>query len=239
MRTEAVFLDLDATLLDYPSAAWSASVHAVCAALPLQAGVDRDRLGRAYTEVSTRHFLAAEQTREPPADGHAIWRELWHEALAESGCDDDGLAERAVTSYEAERAARYRLYDDVLPTLAELRRRVSALVLITNGPGTTQRHKVDATGLDTLLDAVIISGEAGVSKPDPGIFALASRAAGVPLAAAWHVGDSLASDVAGAANASLGAGVWLNRTGAALPDDAPRPDHQIVSLAELPALLDR
>src|ERR1700722_6005474 len=96
MRTEAVFLDLDATLLDYPSAAWSASVHAVCAALPLPAGVDRDRLGRAYTEVSTRHFLAAEQTREPPADGHAIWRELWHEALAESGCDDDGVAERAV-----------------------------------------------------------------------------------------------------------------------------------------------
>jgi putative hydrolase of the HAD superfamily len=239
MRTEAVFLDLDATLLDYPSAAWSASVHAVCAALPLPAGVDRDRLGRAYTEVSTRHFLAAEQTREPPADGHAIWRELWHEALAESGCDDDGLAERAVTSYEAERAARYRLYDDVLPTLAELRRRVGALVLITNGPGTTQRHKVDATGLDTLLDAVIISGEAGVSKPDPGIFALAGRAAGVPLAAAWHVGDSLASDVAGAANASLGAGIWLNRTGAALPDDAPHPDHQIVSLAELPALLDR
>jgi putative hydrolase of the HAD superfamily len=239
MRTEAVFLDLDATLLDYPGAAWSASVHAVCAALPLPADVDRDRLGRIYTEVSTRHFLIAEQTHEAPADGHAIWRDLWQETLAESGCDADGLAEQAVTTYEAERAARYRLYDDVLPTLAELRRRVGALVLITNGPGTTQRHKVDATGLDTLLDAVIISGEAGVSKPDPGIFALAGRAAGVPLAAAWHVGDSLASDVAGAANASLGAGVWLNRTGAALPDDAPHPDHQIVSLAELPALLDR
>jgi putative hydrolase of the HAD superfamily len=238
MRTEAVFLDLDATLLDFPSAAWAASVRAVCAGLPLPAGVDRDRLGRIYAEVSTRHFLAAEQTRDAPADGHAIWRELWHEALAASGADGNGLADRAVFAYADERAARYRLYADVLPAVTELRRRVSALVLITNGPGTTQRHKVDATGLDSVLDAVIISGEAGVSKPDPGIFELAARAVGVTPAAAWHVGDSLVSDVAGAANARLGAGVWLNRTGAARPDDAPRPDHEIVSLAELPALLD-
>jgi putative hydrolase of the HAD superfamily len=238
MRAQAVFLDLDATLLDYDGAAWAGSVRAVCARLPLPAGVDRDRLGQIYTEVSTRHFLAAEQTREAPADGHAIWRELWREALAECGCADDALAEQAVTDYEAERAAGYRLYADVRPALAELRERVGALVLITNGPGTTQRHKVVAMGLDSLLDAVIISGEEGVSKPDPGIFELAGRAADVPLAAAWHVGDSLVSDVAGAANARLGAGVWLNRSGATRPDDAPRPDHEIRTLRELPALLD-
>ncbi len=65
-----------------------------------------------------------------------------------------------------------------------------------------------------------------MSKPDPGIFEIAARAAGVPLAAAWHVGDSLAADVAGAANAHLGAGVWLNRPGAPLADGA-RPDHEI------------
>jgi len=238
MVTQAVFLDLDATLLDFDMAAWTEALRAVCARLALPAGVDRDRLGEVYAEASTRHFLAAEETHAAPADGHAIWRELWRDALAACGCDDDALAEQAVTSYEIERAARYRLYADVLPTVAELRRRVSALVLITNGPGTTQRHKVAATGLADLLDAVIISGEVGVSKPDAGVFEIAARAAGVPLAAAWHVGDSLANDVAGAANARLGAGVWLNRTGAARPADAPRPDHEIGSLHELPALLD-
>ena len=239
MRTQAVFLDLDATLLDYPRPAWEESVRAVAAGLPLPDGVDRERLALVYTEVSTRHFLAAEQTGEAPADGHGIWRELWREALAEFGCGDDGLAELAVTTYEIARAAGYRLYADVLPTLAELRQRVSALVLITNGPGTTQRHKADALGLDALLDAVIVSGEVGVSKPDPGIFEIAGRAAGVPLAAAWHVGDSLASDVAGAANARLGAGVWLNRSGATRPDGAPRPDYEIGSLRDLSGLLDR
>lgn len=237
MRTQAVFLDLDATLLEFDRAAWDESVRAVCAGLPLPAGVDRDRLSRVYTEVSTRHFLAAERTGDAPADGHAIWRELWFEAL--EACGGDGaLAEEAIAAYETERAARYRLYDDVLPTLDQLRQRVRALVLITNGPGTTQRHKAVATGLAGLLDAVIVSGEAGVSKPDPRIFELAGQAVGVPLAAAWHVGDSLTSDVAGAANARLGAGVWLNRSGAARPDGV-RPDYEIASLRELPDLLDR
>jgi FMN phosphatase YigB (HAD superfamily) len=68
----------------------------------------------------------------------------------------------------------------------------------------------------------------------------------VPLAAAWHVGDSLASDVAGARMAGLGAGVWLNRNDAGRParqDADPatsadaRPDYEITSLSELPALL--
>lgn len=60
----------------------------------------------------------------------------------------------------------------------------------------------------------------------------------MPLGSAWHVGDSLTSDIAGASNAGLGAAVWLNRTGAVLADGV-RPDYEIALLTELPALLDR
>jgi FMN phosphatase YigB (HAD superfamily) len=85
---------------------------------------------------------------------------------------------------------------------------------------------------------MIISGEAGVAKPDPAIFALAAEAAGVPLDAAWHVGDSLTSDIAGARNARVGAGVWLHRAGTDPPDpNAAPPDYEITSLLELPGLL--
>jgi putative hydrolase of the HAD superfamily len=240
MRPQAIFLDLDGTMLDFDRAAWDDSVRAVIADLGGSvAGIDPARLAGVYAEISTRHFRAAEAAGDAPADGHAIWAELWRETLAECGHRaDDALVAQAVAAYERERGARYRLFADVLPALRRLREQVSALVLITNGPGSTQRHKADATGLAGLFDAVIISGEAGVSKPDPAIFRLAAAAAGMPLSAAWHVGDSLTSDVAGAVGSGLGAGVWLNRTAAALPPDLRhRPDYEIASLGELPGLL--
>jgi putative hydrolase of the HAD superfamily len=242
MQVRAIFLDLDGTLLNYDAAAWAGSVRAVCSALQQAdggAGLDADALFATYTEISSAYFRAAEAKHEHQADGHAIWRELWRQALAECGCDGGAMTDTAVAAYEADRALRYELFADVLPTLAQLREHVTSLVLITNGAGSTQRHKAEATGLTSLLDAVIISGEAGAAKPDAAIFMLAASAAGVPPEAAWHVGDNLAADVAGARNAGLGAGVWLNRPAAAHPGDdvAPRPHYEITTLTELPALL--
>jgi putative hydrolase of the HAD superfamily len=242
LQVQAIFLDLDATLLNYDNAAWAATVRAVCSALRQAdhgADLDAEALFATYTRISSAYFLNADTSPERHADGHAIWRELWRQALAGCGRDDGATADAAVAAYEADRAVRYELFGDVLPTLAHLRERVTSLVLITNGPGSTQRHKAEATGLTSLLDAVIISGETGVAKPDPAIFMLAARAAGVPPEAAWHVGDSLTSDVAGARNAGLGAGVWLNRAAASHPGTrvAPQPHYEIASLTELPGLL--
>ncbi|MGH7292500.1 MAG: HAD hydrolase-like protein, partial [Myxococcota bacterium] len=53
---------------------------------------------------------------------------------------------------------------------------------------------------------------------------------------AWHIGDSLSADIAGAKAAGVAA-VWLNRSALARPDGAPVPDHEIRSLSELTALL--
>ena len=55
--------------------------------------------------------------------------------------------------------------------------------------------------------------------------------------AAWHVGDSLTSDVAGALSAGLTA-VHLNRANNVRPADSAKPDHEIGSLLELPQLLE-
>ena len=245
MQVQAVFLDLDGTLLNYDGAAWAATVRAVCSELGRTGhGVrlDTDALFATYTRISSAYFRMGEDSPDQQADGHGIWRELWRQALADCGCDDAAVADAAVAAYAADRAVRYELFGDVLPALARLRELVSRLVLITNGPGSTQRHKAESTGLTGLLDAVVISGEAGVAKPDPAIFMIAARAAQVPPAAAWHVGDSLSSDIAGARNAGLGAGVWVNRpTAAAHPDAsvAPQPHYEIASLTELPGLLSR
>ncbi len=53
----------------------------------------------------------------------------------------------------------------------------------------------------------------------------------VPADHAWHVGDNVLTDVAGARAAGLTA-VWLNRDGATPPEGAEKPHLVVSSLTE-------
>ncbi len=77
-------------------------------------------------------------------------------------------------------------------------------------------------GIEQMFDVVVISGEVGVAKPDASVFAFALHKLGVEKENAWHVGDSLRTDVAGALGAGLTA-VWLNRFHAPLETPKSRP----------------
>ena len=88
------------------------------------------------------------------------------------------------------------------------------------------------------MNAILVSGELGVGKPDPRIFDRALAMLDVPPRQAVHVGDSLEADVAGARASGIGA-VWVNRSGVPAPTGHTKPDHQIRSLAELPTLVDQ
>ena len=60
-----------------------------------------------------------------------------------------------------------------------------------------------ALGLAPLLDAVVLPGDAGAAKPDPGIFALALERLAMRAAEAVYVGDDADDDIAGARRAGL------------------------------------
>src|ERR671937_164738 len=84
--------------------------------------------------------------------------------------------------------------------------------------------------LQPLVDAVVISAEVGVAKPDPAIFRAALERLGARAEDSLHVGDSVENDVAGARAAGLDA-VLVARNGAAAPDGV----RAVRSLAELVA----
>ena len=113
-------------------------------------------------------------------------------------------------------AIRFRAYPEVPEVLARLRAGGARLAVVSNWD--VSLHDVlERTGLRPLVDAVVISAELGVAKPDPAIFRAALDRLGAGPDGALHLGDSLEDDVAGARAAGLEA-VLVVRNGAGAPD---------------------
>jgi putative hydrolase of the HAD superfamily len=100
-------------------------------------------------------------------------------------------------------ALRFRAYPEVAPTLRELRRRGLRLVVVSNWD-VSLHERLAELELAPLLDGAVASAELGAAKPDPAIFAHALGLAGCGDSRhAWHAGDSLEADVAGARAAGV------------------------------------
>ena len=178
----------------------------------------------------TRRAALADLKRHPGlVHDDELWISFSEQIIYGMGGDGDGvraLAETMVLAWE--RAEHFELYDDVLPTLAELRSHGLWLGLVSNTardlPAFVVHH-----GLD--VDVAIDSRGHGKTKPDPSIFAAALAALAVAPQDAAMVGDSPEDDIAGAR--ALGLCAYLLDRGGDYPDFPGR----LSGLDELPALL--
>jgi putative hydrolase of the HAD superfamily len=80
------------------------------------------------------------------------------------------------------------LWDDSIPTLRELRARGLRTAIVSNCDHST-RAIVDQLGFARETDAVVLSFEVGVAKPDPGIYRAALDALGANPEEAVFVDD--------------------------------------------------
>jgi putative hydrolase of the HAD superfamily len=135
-----------------------------------------------------------------------------------------------VADYRASVAAQVTAMPGCLDALAAASDRGWHPWLVTNGEVEVQRSKLAATGLDRLLDGWVISEEAGIAKPNDGIFDLCASRAGLPLDGAWMIGDNGPVDIAGAHNAGIRS-VWLHRN---RDWDQPHyaPTHQAATISD-------
>lgn len=148
----------------------------------------------------------------------AFRRDVWRRALAAVAIDDDALALDLAAAFAAFRRAIVALDPAAEAVLADLGRD-HALALVTNGAPDVQREKLAPTALAARFEAIVISAELGIGKPDPRIFRAALEALGVAGADAVMVGDSLERDIGGARRAGIRS-VWIDRTGAGRGGDA-------------------
>jgi putative hydrolase of the HAD superfamily len=113
-------------------------------------------------------------------------------------------------------AFRFTPFPEVPAVLGALRARGRPLAVVSNWD--VSLHDVlEQTALRPYFDAVIVSADIGVAKPDPEPFRRALAALGVTADGALHAGDRLDEDVAGARAAGV-TPVLVDRAGGAPAD---------------------
>lgn len=143
-----------------------------------------------------------------------------------------------IEAYGFSRSAPFRseyetLYPDAVPVLEALSRRYALGVIANQAAGL--RDRLRAWGIEKYFSVVASSFEAGVMKPDPGLFRLALAEAGCDPENAAMVGDRLDNDIAPAKALGMTA-VWIRQGFGALQsprDETETPDHTVDRLTDL------
>jgi FMN phosphatase YigB (HAD superfamily) len=98
------------------------------------------------------------------------------------------------------------------------------------------REVFDDTGVAHLFEAVIISAEVGLRKPNPQIYRRMLEMLRLDGSEVLFVGDTPREDVEGPQRAGMRT-AWISKGATAVPEGIPPPDFIIGDLAELPAIL--
>ena len=191
--------------------------------------VDIEDFERRYISNGDQHY--AVMLRENHAYDEFRRRRL-AEALEPWHVLDDELFEEYLVAHN-EAIDTLPPFADSVETIRSLRAWGIRVGVLTNGPSALQRRKLRASGLIDEFDAIAISGELGVHKPDPRAFQLALELLGTRPEETAMVGDDLENDIAGALGAGFGAVVWVERR----PGEAPDGVYLVRQIAEVPQIL--
>jgi putative hydrolase of the HAD superfamily len=104
--------------------------------------------------------------------------------------------------------------------------------IVTNGMSNVQARKVQALGLDDLVDTIVYATDLGPGKPDPEPFLEAARRLNVQVSRSVFVGDDPRCDIAGAMRVGMRT-IYLQRDTGEWDVDA---DATVMSLVEVPEI---
>lgn len=211
-KIDWVWVDLDDTI-------WDFSANSL------------DALGQVYeSEHLVEFFPTVDEWRERYLEcNHSLWplynvgkitkeflmTERFRRVLVEAGCAEErAVAMSAVLDREyLDRLGRLkRLVPGALELLRHLRRNGYNIGVISNGFYEVQHRKMSSSGIGGMMDAVVLSDDIGVNKPDRRIFDYAVNKVSGSAGRSLIIGDNPDTDIAG----GLGAGwhaVYFNRDG--------------------------
>lgn len=209
-----VLFDLDDTLFDHN--------HATISALAELCAVEPAFLAWPAEELRARHSAMLEELHTEVVAGRVSLDDARHERfrrLLAAVSDAAHPAARPMQLAHCYRNAYKQSYRPVAGApdlLKALRDEGVAIGIVTNNLTAEQQLKLERCGLDSFIDALITSEDAGIAKPDPAIFVKALDRLQVRASDAVMVGDAWATDIEGALAASIRP-VWFNWRGQAAP----------------------
>ena len=231
---DAVYFDIDDTLCATGNFAVRARRNAVRAMLEAGLKADEELVFNELVEVIAEFSSNYEHHYDK------LLLRLPREAL--EGVNPVMVVAAGVAAYHDTKFRELSPYPGASELLRDLSDVGVRVGVITHGWTMKQAEKLVRLGLARWLahDAVFISDQIGIAKPNPKLYLTALRAHGVAPQRAMYVGDNAVNDVAPPKR--LGMRTVLARLSARPDDDAPlpeaqRPDHVIASYAELRALL--
>lgn len=209
--TRAVLFDLDDTLFDHHRSAGAAlrRVHEYFAPSVTFDAFERHHmqyLEEMHIEVLAGRIEMNEARRER---FRRVFRALGL-TLAEDQTDAVAMAYR--TGYLAAR----RAMDGAIELLTAVHAR-TRIGIVSNNLLDEQVEKLQHCRMDRFIDVLVVSEEAGIAKPEPGIFQIALDRLGIRADETVMVGDSWANDIVGARRAGI-RGVWFNPRRLAKPE---------------------
>ena len=239
---KALFLDLDETLCDTLGANERAK-QLMAQDLETQYGsmLDGQAFADAYVAGIYRQWSVDQHTRYMPIieqQSEEDFRlQLIKDLLTERGANNisDVAAQALQDKFDSDRLESFDFYPGIVEFLAEARK-LFTLVVITNGPEFSQTPKVERVHLADHVDHIIIGGQEPEEKPAISIFEKALKLANCQAHEVIHVGDSLASDIAGALNSGITA-VWVQHQQPLDAELGINPHHTVLHPSEIPALI--
>jgi putative hydrolase of the HAD superfamily len=190
-----LFFDLDRTLWDF-----DASSHHTFVYLYEQYNLKKVGIQslNEFTEVYHKHndfFWDLYRNGKMTKD---VLRGIRFQATFESfGIDNKTLVDQITEDYLYHSPRNVFLFPNAHKTLDYLQNKVE-LHLITNGFEEVQEIKMQSSDLRKYFKTVVTSEEAGVKKPDAGIFEFALNRAGAKASESIMIGDDLEVDIEGA-----------------------------------------
>ena len=206
---KAVFFDLYHTLVTYDPPQEELQAVAL-----KELGVDVQPAALRGPIVAADEFIYNEIARRPLShrsreEKLALYMQYQETVLREAAVPYDTKLVMGLLGKMQQTQMNLVLFDDVAPTLTELKKRGLIMGLISN-----IEQDIDETltrlGLPSWLEIVVTSQDAGANKPQPEIFLEALKRAGVQPAEALYIGDQYQVDVLGANGAGM-KGILLDR----------------------------